>query len=450
MTTALSEASTSMSSAPTPLDDLTLLPKAPLSLDTKESLNPFTNALEQLDVAAKYLNLKPEIHAMLRRSERELTVHFPVKMDDGSVRVFEGHRIQYNSSRGPCKGGIRYAPGVNLDEVRALACLMTWKCAVVGSVPFGGAKGGVVVDPRALSAGELERMTRRFTAEISNFIGPDVDIPAPDMGTNAQTMAWMMDTYSMGKGRTVPAVVTGKPVSIGGSEGRADATGRGIVFITREAIKARKQELKDITIAVQGFGNVGGVAARIFHAMGAKVVAVSDALGGLYNPNGLDIPALLECANRDGSLTRHTGGEAISSRALLELPVDVLVPAATENQITAENAARIQAKMIVEGANGPTTPAADRILEQNGVVVIPDILANAGGVIVSYFEWVQDLQFFFWSEDQVNSKLEEIMVRAYRDVLTMSQTKNVNMRLAAYLIGVNRVAEATSLRGIYP
>ena len=450
MTTAFSEALTAMSSDPTPLDDLTLLPKAPLSLDTRESLNPFTNALEQLDVAAKYLNLKPEIHAMLRRSERELTVHFPVKMDDGSVRVFEGHRIQYNSSRGPCKGGIRYAPGVNPDEVRALACLMTWKCAVVGSVPFGGAKGGVVVDPRAMSQGELERMTRRFTAEISNFIGPDVDIPAPDMGTNAQTMAWMMDTYSMGKGRTVPAVVTGKPVSIGGSEGRADATGRGIVFITREAIKTRQQDLKDITVAVQGFGNVGGVAARIFHAMGAKVVAVSDALGGLYNASGLDIPALLECANRDGSLTRHPGGEAISSRALLELPVDVLVPAATENQITAENAARIQAKMIVEGANGPTTPSADRILEQNGVIVIPDILANAGGVIVSYFEWVQDLQFFFWSEDQVNSKLEEIMVRAYRDVLTMSQTKNVNMRLAAYLIGVSRVAEATSLRGIYP
>ena len=296
----------------------------------------------------------------------------------------------------------------------------------------------------------MERLTRRYASEISIIIGPNIDIPAPDMGTNAQTMAWIMDTYSMTQGRTVPAVVTGKPVAIGGSLGRADATGRGIVFVTREAIQEFGLTLNGLTVAVQGFGNVGGVAARIFHEMGAKVVAVSDAIGGIYNPKGLDIPALIGAMNRDGGLANFSGGEAIGTKELLELPVDVLVPAATENQITADNAQRIQAKFIIEGANGPTTPAADAILQERGIFLVPDILANAGGVVVSYFEWVQDLQFFFWHETEVNAKMEAIMVRAYQDVRAMAKREEVSMRLAAHLIGVKRVAEATTLRGIYP
>lgn len=308
----------------------------------------------------------------------------------------------------------------------------------------------MVCDPKTLSIGELERLTRRYTSEISIVIGPDTDIPAPDMGTNAQIMAWVMDTYSMSCGRTVPAVVTGKPVSVGGSEGRNDATGRGIVVMAREALREYGRQLQGATVAIQGFGNVGSAAAKIFHQMGAKVVAVSDALGGIYNPNGLDIPALQECANRDGTLTTHTGGEKIGGKELLELEVDVLVPAAVENQITTENAGRIRAKIIVEGANGPTTPAADRILHQRGIFLVPDVLANAGGVVVSYFEWVQDLQFFFWQEEEVNAKMEAIMERAYRDVRSMARREDVDMRLAAYLIGVRRVADATTTRGIYP
>lgn len=419
------------------------------SKEVTESANPYQNALQQLDNAAHYLELDPGIHEVLKYPERELTVNFPVKMDDGSTRIFTGYRVQHNISRGPSKGGIRYSPNASLDEVRALAMWMTWKCAIV-NIPFGGAKGGVICDPKTLSTSELERLTRRYASEISIVIGPDTDIPAPDMGTNPQTMAWIMDTYSMTKGKTVPAVITGKPVAIGGSEGRNDATGRGIVFIAREALKEFGKPLSDITVAVQGFGNVGGVAARIFHEMGAKVIAVSDALGGLYNPNGLNIPALRDCANRDGTLTTHTGGTPISSKELLELEVDVLVPAATENQITTENAGRIRAKMVIEGANGPTTPAADRILRDNGVFLIPDVLANAGGVVVSYFEWVQDLQFFFWQEDEVNARMEAIMVRSYRDVRAMAKREDVDMRLAAYLIGVKRVADATNIRGIYP
>lgn len=416
-----------------------------------ESLNSYENALMQLDVAAQYLELDAAIHNKLKYPERELTVNFPVRLDNGSTRMYTGYRVQHCSSRGPCKGGIRFAASVTLEEVKALSMWMTWKCAVLsGGIPFGGAKGGVIVDPRALSHSEVERLTRRFTSEISTFIGPDIDIPAPDMGTNAQTMAWMMDTYSMGKGRSVPACVTGKPVSIGGSEGRADATGRGIVFITREAIKDQGKELSDITVAVQGFGNVGGVAARIFHEMGARVVAVSDVQGGLYNARGLNVTALQDAANRDGTLTKHKGGEAITPKALLELDVDVLVPAAVENQITAENASRIQAKVVIEGANGPTTPTADRILHDRGIFLVPDILANAGGVIVSYFEWVQDLQYFFWSEKEVNAKLEDIMVQSYREVRTRARREEVDMRLAAYLIAVSRVADAVTLRGIYP
>jgi glutamate dehydrogenase (NAD(P)+) len=414
-----------------------------------ESSNPYKNALQQLETAARYLELDPGLHEVLKYPQRELTVHFPVKMSDGSTHVFTGYRVQHNVSRGPCKGGLRYSPTTDLDEVRALAMWMTWKCAIV-NIPFGGAKGGVVCDPHMLTPMELERLTRRYTSEISILLGPANDIPAPDMGTNAQTMAWVMDTYSMMQGHTIPAVVTGKPVGVGGSEGRNDATGRGIVCITREAISEFGLNLTGLRVAVQGFGNVGGVAARLFHEAGAKVVAVSDALGGLYNPDGLDIPALRECSNRDGTLTTHGGGEAISSKELLELEVDVLVPAAIENQITAENADRIRARMVIEGANGPTTPAADKILQDKGIFLVPDVLANAGGVIVSYFEWVQDLQFFFWSEGEVNAKMEAILVRSYRDVRTKARSEGIDMRLAAYLIGVQRVADATTLRGIYP
>ncbi len=434
----------SLLDAPAPLVQPPVPPVLP-----PEGNNPYHNALKQLDIAARHLELDRGLHEILKYPQRELTVNFPVRLENGSTQVFTGYRVQHNAARGPSKGGLRFSPHTNLDEVRALAMWMTWKCAIV-NIPFGGAKGGVICDPKTLSLGELERMTRRYASEIGMLIGPDTDIPAPDMGTNAQTMAWIMDTYSMTKGRTVPAVVTGKPVAVGGSEGRSDATGRGIVFIAREALKHFGRELKDVTVAVQGFGNVGGVAARIFHEMGAKVAAVSDVAGGLYNPDGLDIPALMECGGRDGTLTTHAGGERITSYELLELPVDVLVPAALENQITVENAGRVRARMVIEGANGPTTPQADRILEQNGVFLIPDVLANAGGVVVSYFEWVQDLQFFFWQEAEVNARMEDIMVRSYRDVRVMAKRENVDMRLAAYLIGVKRVADASKLRGIYP
>lgn len=425
------------------------------SIDSdKDSDNPYQNALQQLSIAAQRLNLDSGLHEVLKYPQRELTVHFPVKMEDGSTQVFTGYRVQHNLSRGPSKGGLRFSPSTTLDEVRALAMWMTWKCAIV-NIPFGGAKGGVMCDPKALKLPELERLTRRYASEIGLIIGPDTDIPAPDMGTNAQTMAWVMDTYSMTKGRTVPAVVTGKPVAVGGSEGRSDATGRGIVFVATEALNEfgkpkPGKDLLGVTVAIQGFGNVGGVAARIFHENGAKVVAVSDAQGGLYNPDGLDIPALMACANRDGTLTTHSGGERITSAQLLELPVDVLVPAALENQITLENAHRIRARILIEGANGPTTPAADPILRANGVYLVPDVLANAGGVIVSYFEWVQDLQFFFWEEAEVNARMEGILVRSYRDVREMAKREEIDMRLAAYLIGVKRVADATTLRGIYP
>ena len=426
------------------------LPEAPERTDLpQESNNPYHTALQQLDLAARHLELDPGMHEILKYPQRELTVHFPVKMDNGPTHVFTGYRVQHNCARGPGKGGIRYSPLTDLDEVRALAMWMTWKCAIV-DIPFGGAKGGVICDPKTLTLGELERLTRRYGSEISLIIGPSNDIPAPDMGTNPQIMAWLMDTYSMTQGHTVPAIVTGKPVAIGGSEGRNDATGRGIVFIAREAVREVGKELSGLRVAVQGFGNVGGVCARIFHEMGAKVVAVSDALGGLYNPRGLDITGLRECSNRDGTLTTHGGGDRIGTRELLELDVDLLVPAATENQITAENAGRIKAPIVIEGANGPTTPAADTILQERGIYLVPDVLANAGGVVVSYFEWVQDLQFFFWREDEVNAKMEGIMVRAYEAVKAMAKRHNVDMRLAAHLIGVKRVADASQIRGIYP
>ena len=411
--------------------------------------NPYQNALAQLDIAARYLELDPGLHEVLKQPQRELTVHFPVKRDSGKTEMFTGYRVQHNMARGPSKGGLRYSLGANLDEIRALAMWMTWKCAIV-NIPFGGAKGGVVCDPRAMSLGELERMTRRYASEISLVIGPDTDIPAPDMGTNAQTMAWIMDTYSMSRGRTIPAVVTGKPVAVGGSEGRSDATGRGIVSITQETMKEFGLDLIGLRVVVQGFGNVGGVAARLFHERGAKVIAVSDVAGGLYDPDGLDIALILRNATADGRLPTSGFGEPITPLELLELDCDVLVPAAIENQITVENAARIKARFVIEGANGPTTPAADVILRERGIFLVPDVLANAGGVIVSYFEWVQDLQFYFWAEGEVNARMEAILIKAYHDVRTKAKREEIDMRLASYLIGVQRVADATLLRGIYP
>jgi glutamate dehydrogenase (NAD(P)+) len=372
-------------------------------------------------------------------------------MDDGSVRVFTGYRIQHNITRGPAKGGIRYHPGVNIDEVRALAMWMTWKCALV-NIPYGGAKGGIIVDPKPLSIHELERMTRRFASEIGILIGPEKDIPAPDVGTDAQVMAWIMDTISMHRGYTVPAVVTGKPLDTFGSLGRADATGRGVSIVAREAAKHLGLKFDQLSAVVQGFGNVGGVSAEMIDSMGARVVAVSDVSGGYYNPRGLDIPAMLRYARLNRSLSGYTqpGLEQVSNSELLELPCDVLVPAALENQITGANADRIKARIIVEGANGPTTPTADEILYDRGVFVVPDVLANAGGVTVSYFEWVQGLQEFFWSEEEINDRLERIMMRSFASVLDLALKHRVALRTAAYMVAVKRVADATMIRGIYP
>jgi glutamate dehydrogenase (NAD(P)+) len=406
-------------------------------------------ALQQLYRAAEYLNLDDGLRTVLGSMKRELKVQFPVHMDDGSIRVFTGYRVQHNLSRGPAKGGIRYHPDVSLDEVRALAMWMTWKCAVV-RVPFGGAKGGITVDPKVLSRDELERLTRRYTTEISVLIGPKRDVPAPDVNTNPQIMAWMMDTYSMHAGYSVPAVVTGKPLSIGGSEGRLEATGRGVVIIAREAARFSGFDLPEATVAVQGFGNVGGTAARLFHRSGARVVAVSDVNGGIYNQRGLDIPAVTRHVQETGTVAGFPGAEFITNQQLLELPVDLLVPAALENVITAENAPRVMARVVVEGANGPTTPEADAILQDRGILVVPDILANAGGVTASYFEWVQDLQSFFWTEAEVNQRLEFIMLNAFREIVRVHQERNVDLRTAAYILAVGRVAQATKLRGIYP
>jgi glutamate dehydrogenase (NAD(P)+) len=406
-------------------------------------------ALQQLYRAAEYLNLDDGLRTVLGSMKRELQVQFPVHMDDGSIRVFTGYRVQHNLSRGPAKGGIRYHPDVSLDEVRALAMWMTWKCAVV-RVPFGGAKGGITVDPKVLSRDELERLTRRYTTEISVLIGPKRDVPAPDVNTNPQIMAWMMDTYSMHAGYSVPAVVTGKPLSIGGSEGRLEATGRGVVIIAREAARFSGFDLPEATVAVQGFGNVGGTAARLFHRSGARVVAVSDVNGGIYNQRGLDIPAVTRHVQETGTVAGFPGAEFITNQQLLELPVDLLVPAALENVITAENAPRVMARVVVEGANGPTTPEADAILQDRGILVVPDILANAGGVTASYFEWVQDLQSFFWTEAEVNQRLEFIMLNAFREIVRVHQERNVDLRTAAYILAVGRVAQATKLRGIYP
>ena len=417
--------------------------------DVAPALDSWAVAQRQFDIAADQLDLDPGLREVLREPRRELRVTFPVHMDDGSVRVFEGFRVQHNLGRGPAKGGLRYHQDVGLNEVRALAMWMSWKCAVVG-IPYGGGKGGVRVDPKQLSNRELEGLTRRFTTEISVFIGPEKDIPAPDMNTNAQTMAWIMDTYSMHVGYTVPGVVTGKPISLGGSEGRVEATGRGAVVTIAEAARHLDLDIIGATVAIQGFGNAGATAASLLAEMGARVVAVSDSSGGIYNADGLDIKAVRAWKSEHGTVVGFPSSEAISNDAILELEVDILGPAALENQITGANAERVRPRILAEIGNGPTTPDADVILARNGVFVIPDILCNAGGVTVSYFEWVQDLNRDHWSEEIVNAKLTEIMVRSFGEVLRMATRETVDMRLASYLLAVDRVAAATALRGLYP
>jgi len=412
-------------------------------------MNPYDMAVAQFDEAADRLGLSQAMRAILRKPKRELIVNFPVRMDDGDVEMFTGYRVQHNINRGPAKGGIRFSPEVSLDEVRALAMWMTWKCAVVG-IPFGGAKGGVICDPHKLSRAELERLSRRYATEISILIGPDSDIPAPDMNTNPQIMGWIMDTFSMHKGYSIPAVITGKPLAIGGSEGRLEATARGVQYVTLEAMHDLEMRPEDSSVVIQGFGNVGSISARLLHELGCKILAVSDLHGGVYNPHGIDIHRALRYSKEHGSLKGLPETEPVTNAELLELPCDVLVPAALENQVTAKNALRVKARLIVEAANGPTTPEADRILNDRGVMIVPDILANAGGVTVSYFEWVQDLQRFFWSEHEIDNRLESIITRAYRAVRAKTDEQETNMRMGAYLLAVARVAEATEIRGVYP
>jgi glutamate dehydrogenase (NAD(P)+) len=411
--------------------------------------NPWAVAQEQFDIAADALDLNPSLRAVLRVPKRELTVNFPVKLDDGSIQVFTGYRVHHNAARGPTKGGIRYHPDTNLDEVRALAMWMTWKCAVV-NIPYGGAKGGVVCDPKQLSLAELERLTRRYTTEIAILIGPEKDIPAPDVNTTPQVMAWIMDTFSMHQGYTVPAVVTGKPINIGGSRGRNEATARGASIVIREAVRQQGLDLDGMKVAIQGYGNAGAIAAQLLHQMGTTIVAVSDSRGGIYNPGGLDPDAALRYKRANGSVVGFPEADHLTNAELLELPCDILIPAALENQITGANAGRIKARIIAEAANGPTTPEADALLHDRGIVVLPDILANAGGVTVSYFEWVQDLQDFFWTEREVNAKLERVMVASYASVREIAEQRKVHLRTAAYLLAVQRVAEAAMTRGIYP
>ena len=453
-----------------------------------EETNPFKIAQHQIDIVAEKVKLKKGIHEMIRWPHRELEVHFPVKLDNGDIRTFTGFRVQHNNARGPCKGGIRYHPGVTLDEVRALATWMTWKCAVVG-IPYGGAKGGVICNPKEMSMGELERLTRRFASEISIIIGPEKDIPAPDVYTNAQTMAWIMDTFSMNKGYSVPGVVTGKPLCCGGSLGRREATARGCMFTIREALKHMDYKVispevwqkecaineKDeiigegigenvcdgdmgsgyridkATVAIQGFGNAGSIAADLLNHKGAKVIAVSDSRGGILNKEGFDVDKLIEHKEKTGSVIGFLdASEKLEPKQVLEIECDVLVPAALENQITEENVDDLKTKIVAEAANGPTTPTADRILYDKNIFLIPDILANAGGVTVSYFEWVQGLQQFFWSERDVNLKLKDIMIQAFKEVLDMSQKHQVDMRTGAYMLAVERVADAIMHRGIFP
>lgn len=415
----------------------------------REDLNPYRIAQIQFDIAAEYLKLDQGLRQILRTPRRILEVSVPTKMDNGQVKVFTGFRVQHNVARGPAKGGIRYHPNVSLDEVKALAAWMTWKTATV-NIPYGGAKGGVICDPKRMSKGELERMTRRFTSEILPIIGPEQDIPAPDVYTDSQTMAWIMDTYSMTKGYSTLGVVTGKPVSLGGSEGRNEATARGCLVASEEACKVKKINLRGASIAIQGFGNAGSIAARLFTEKKAKVIAISDSRGGVFNSRGIDPLKAMRYKDRSGTVVGMPGTSRISNDDLLTLKCDILIPAALENSITLNNADQIKAKIVAEAANGPTTPHADEVLARRGIMVLPDILANAGGVTVSYFEWVQDLQGFFWSEDEVKVKLETVMRRAFHEVHEMTRKHRAHMRTGAYVLAVGRVAEATLVRGLFP
>ena len=417
----------------------------------EQTSSVYAQALAQYDRAVRYLNLDDSLIDFMRYPRREYTVNFPVRRDNGKTEMFTGYRVHHSTVLGPSKGGLRYSLAVDMDEIRALAMWMTWKCALV-NIPYGGAKGGVVVDPKTLSLQELERLTRRYTAELIPLISPTMDIPAPDMGTNAQVMAWIMDTYSMTVGYSVPAIVTGKPINIGGSLGRNEATGRGVIACMVEALKSRgnNRSPSDISLVIQGFGNVGANAASFAHSLGFKIVGVSDIGGGVYNPNGLDMPALRAYYAETGTLLGTALGDEVTNAELIGLPCDVLIPAALERQITGKNAAQVKAKMIVEGANGPTTPDADDILDDRGVFLVPDILANAGGVVVSYFEWVQDLQAFFWDQEEVYRQLQRVMARSYYATEQAAEEHGVSMRTAAQILAVKRVADALTTRGIYP
>ncbi len=418
-------------------------------LTTAVTGNAYDVALENFDTAADVLNLENDVREMIKYPERILTVTIPVRMDDGHIHRFEGHRVQHSMVRGPAKGGIRFHPQVTLDEVKALATWMTWKCAVV-NIPFGGAKGGITCDPKRMSLGEIERMTRRYTSAILPLIGPERDIPAPDVYTNSQTMAWIMDTFSMTKGYPIPGVVTGKPISLGGSLGRSEATGRGVFYTIQSACEHLGIQLKEATVVVQGFGNAGSVAAQLLYEAGAKVIAVSDSTGCVYNQNGLKIPELIHMKGLVGHVRDFPESESITPEQLLALKCDILVPAALENTIRGDNARTLNARIVAEAANGPLTPAADRILEANDVFIIPDILCNAGGVTVSYFEWVQDEQHLFWDAQDVYNRLERVMRTSFKDVLRIHEERNVPMRIAANMLGIGRVAEAVRLRSIYP
>ena len=409
----------------------------------------YDTAQTQLREVSALLNLDPGTADLLAHAKRELIVNFPVRMDDGSLRTFTGYRVQHNVARGPTKGGIRYHPQVFLNEVRGLAMLMTWKCALI-NIPYGGAKGGVTVDVKTLSRGEIERLTRRYAAELSILIGPEKDIPAPDVNTDAQIMAWFMDTFSVQQGYSVPGVVTGKPVILGGTRGRTEATGRGCMLVAREAAKEYRLPLPGTTVVVQGLGNVGGVAAQLMAEIGFTVLGASNSGGGVYNPKGLKIPDVLRWQRDHDDFVGYPEGDAITNQELLELPCDILLPAAIEGQIYEQNASKVRAKIIVEGANAPVTTEADRILQDRGIPVVPDILANAGGVLVSYFEWVQDLQAFFWEEDEINQRLEQAMVRSYKEVTELAQAKGVPLRTAALMLGVQRVVDAMEARGLFP
>ncbi len=414
----------------------------------EDEINPWLSAEARFDRAASLLGIEEGMRKVLRSAARELTVHIPVQMDDGRIEVFTGFRVQHSIARGPAKGGIRFAPDVTIDEVRALAAWMTWKCAVV-NIPFGGGKGGVICDPAILSQSELEKITRRYTAEILDFIGPERDVPAPDMNTNEQTMAWIMDTYSMHVRHTTTAVVTGKPLNLGGSRGRPEATGRGCMIVSQQALRRFGLEPSDARVVIQGFGNVGGMAAKLMSRAGFKVICIIEYDGAVYNPHGLDIPGLMKHREETGSITGFSGAEDLDRDEALFLECEILVPAAKENVITSLNADRLRCKILCEGANGPTTHLADAILQEKKVFVIPDILANAGGVTVSYFEWVQDRQGFFWNEQLVNGRLEEIMVNSFRDVVAYGDKHAVNNRVAAYMVALDRVQFAIKLRGIY-